>query len=161
MFKVLVCQFRIYSPRKRSFKTSGGFRGGSGGSLEPPSETKLFQFHGEIYEKSGKMLKTNPLVMDLNPTSRNPGSAPENLLLISILHNPVIESFIFFLYQNMLNYSVYINNSIIVWNLYLFWLNMYHSVHFHTFPSHKIFGNNFLEHCTIYFVDLYIIVKLI
>ena len=27
---------------------SGGFRGGSGGSLEPPSGTKLFQFHGEI-----------------------------------------------------------------------------------------------------------------
>ena len=30
---------------------SGGFRGGSGGSLEPPSGAKLFQFHGEIYEK--------------------------------------------------------------------------------------------------------------
>ena len=30
---------------------SGGFRGGSGGSVEPPSGTKLFQFHGEIYEK--------------------------------------------------------------------------------------------------------------
>ena len=27
---------------------SGGFRGGSGGSLEPPSGTKLFHFHGEI-----------------------------------------------------------------------------------------------------------------
>ena len=38
----------------------GGFRGGSGGSLEPPSGTKLFQFHGEIYEKSGKMLKRTP-----------------------------------------------------------------------------------------------------
>ena len=34
---------------------SGGFRGGSGGLLEPPSGTKLFQFHGEIYEKLGKM----------------------------------------------------------------------------------------------------------
>ena len=34
---------------------SGGFRGGSGGSLEPPSGTKLFQFLGEIYEKLGKM----------------------------------------------------------------------------------------------------------
>ena len=33
---------------------SGGFRGGSGGSPEPPSGTKLFQFNGEIYEKSGK-----------------------------------------------------------------------------------------------------------
>ena len=43
----------------------------------------------------------------------------QNLLLMSILHNPVIESFIF-LYQNMLNYTVYINNSIIVLNLYLF-----------------------------------------
>ena len=39
--------------------------------LNPPSGTKLFQFHGEIYEKSGKMLKTNPLLMDLNPISRN------------------------------------------------------------------------------------------
>ena len=55
---------------------SGGFRGGSGGSLEPPSGFKLFQFHGEIYEKSGKMLKMNPLLMDLKPPSRNPGSAP-------------------------------------------------------------------------------------
>ena len=39
---------------------SGGFRGGSGGSLEPPSGTKLFQFHGEIYAKAGKMLKRTP-----------------------------------------------------------------------------------------------------
>ena len=54
---------------------SGGFRGGSGGSLEPPLGTKLFHFHGEIYQKSGKMLKTNPLLIDLNPPSRNPGSA--------------------------------------------------------------------------------------
>ena len=58
--------------------TSGGFRGGSGGSLEPPSETKLFQFYGEIYEKLDKMLKTNPLLMDVNPPSRNPGSAPDD-----------------------------------------------------------------------------------
>ena len=36
----------------------------------------IFKFHGEIYEKSGKMLKTNPLLMDLNPLFRNPGSAP-------------------------------------------------------------------------------------
>ena len=56
---------------------SGGFRGGSGGSLEPPSGTKLFRFHGENYGKSGRMLKTNPLFMDLNPPSRNPGSAPD------------------------------------------------------------------------------------
>ena len=34
---------------------SGGFRGGSGGSLEPPSPygIKLFHFHGEISEKLG------------------------------------------------------------------------------------------------------------
>ena len=54
--------------------------GGSGGSLEPPFGSKLFQFHGEMYEKSGKMLKTNPLLMDLNPPSRNPGSAPDGAL---------------------------------------------------------------------------------
>ena len=54
---------------------NGGFRGVSGGSLETPSGTKLCQFHGEIYEKSGKMLKMNPLLMDLNPALKNPGSA--------------------------------------------------------------------------------------
>ena len=35
---------------------SGGFRGGSGGSLEPPPPPygiKLFHFHGEISEKLG------------------------------------------------------------------------------------------------------------
>ena len=42
------------------FIQSGAFRGGSGGSLEPPSESKFFQFHWKIYE-SGKMLGTNPL----------------------------------------------------------------------------------------------------
>ena len=59
---------------------SGGFRGGSGGSLEPPFGSKLFQFHAEMYEKSGKMLKTNPLLMDLKPPSTNPGSAPDDVL---------------------------------------------------------------------------------
>ena len=63
-------------------QVSGGFRGGSGGSLEPPSGTKLFHFHGEIYEKSGKMLKTNPLLIDLNPPSRNPGSAPASVRFV-------------------------------------------------------------------------------
>ena len=36
---------------------SGGSRGGygeGGGSSEPPFETKLFHFHGEFSEKSGK-----------------------------------------------------------------------------------------------------------
>ena len=52
---------------------SGGFRGGSGGSFETPFATKLFQFHGVIYEnKSAKMLKTN--LVNFNPHSKNPGS---------------------------------------------------------------------------------------
>ena len=63
---------------------SGGFRGGSGGSLEPPFGSKLFQFHGEMYEKSGKVLKTNPLWMDLNPPSRNPGSAPDVCYMLHV-----------------------------------------------------------------------------
>ena len=46
--------------------STGGFRGGLGGSLKTPSRTKLFQFYVEIYEKRGKMLKTNPLLRDLN-----------------------------------------------------------------------------------------------
>ena len=63
------------------YNSSGGFKGGSGGSLEHPSGTKLFQFNGEIYEKSGKMLKTNPLLMDLN-------SPPEILdLPLTIVHH--------------------------------------------------------------------------
>ena len=36
---------------------SGVFRGSSGDSLEPPSGTKLFQFHGGIHEK--KTTKNN------------------------------------------------------------------------------------------------------
>ena len=55
--------------------SSGGFRGGSGGSLEPLSGTKIFQFHGKIYEQSGKMLKTIPSWW-IEPPTRNPGSAP-------------------------------------------------------------------------------------
>ena len=31
--------------------SSGGFRGGSGGSNEPPLQPKLFHFHGEFQEK--------------------------------------------------------------------------------------------------------------
>ena len=56
-----------FLPQPGILHCGSGFRGGSGGSLEPPSGTKLFQLHGEIYEKSGKILKTNPLLMDLNP----------------------------------------------------------------------------------------------
>ena len=51
------------------YTRSGGFRGGSGGSLECPSGTKLLHFHGEIYAKSGKILKMNPQLMDSSPPS--------------------------------------------------------------------------------------------
>ena len=57
-YSVFECIFSYFSGRSR---------GGSGGSLELPSGTKLFQFDGVIYEKSGKMLKTNPRLMDLKP----------------------------------------------------------------------------------------------
>ena len=43
--------------------------------LNPPFGTKLFQFHVEIYETSGQSVENEPPLMDLNPTSRNPGSA--------------------------------------------------------------------------------------
>ena len=45
--------------------------------LNPPLGLNYFNFMG-IYEKSGKMFKTNPLLMHLSPPSRNPGSAPGN-----------------------------------------------------------------------------------
>ena len=43
-------------------KLSGGFRGGSKGSLEPPSGTKLFHFHGEFQYFLFKIRQTNPLL---------------------------------------------------------------------------------------------------
>ena len=57
---------------------SGGSRGGSGGSNEPPLEPKLFHFHGEFQEKLDKLHKSNPVSANLNPRSKtkNPGSAP-------------------------------------------------------------------------------------
>ena len=39
---------------------SGGSRGGSGGSNEPPLEPKLFHFHGEFQELLVKLHKLNP-----------------------------------------------------------------------------------------------------
>ena len=39
--------------------------------LKPPFETKLFHFHGEVSEKSGKIINNQ---VKLNPLSRNPGS---------------------------------------------------------------------------------------
>ena len=41
--------------------SSGGSIGGSGGSNEPPLETKLFHFHGEFQKKMVKLHKSNPL----------------------------------------------------------------------------------------------------
>ena len=57
---------------------SGGSRGGSGGgSNEPPLEPKLFHFHGEFQVKLDKLHKSNPPSANLNPRSKNPGSAPD------------------------------------------------------------------------------------
>ena len=39
---------------------SGGFRGGSRGSLEPPSGAKLFHFHGEFQEILCQTWQLNP-----------------------------------------------------------------------------------------------------
>ena len=45
----------------------------SGGLLVP---LPWDQFHGESYEKSGEVFKTNPFFMDLKASSRNHGSTP-------------------------------------------------------------------------------------
>ena len=55
---------------------SGGSRGGSGGSNEPPLDPKLFHFHGEFQEKLVRLHKSNPPSATLNPRSKNPGSDP-------------------------------------------------------------------------------------
>ena len=55
---------------------SGGFRGGSRGSLEPPSGPTLFRFHGEFQKILCEIRQTNPTFLHLNPLFRNPGSAP-------------------------------------------------------------------------------------
>ena len=56
-------------------ESSGGFRGGSRGSLEPPSGPKVFHFHREFQEILCVIRKTNPPFLHLNPLFRNPGSA--------------------------------------------------------------------------------------
>ena len=43
-----------------NIQVSGGSRGGSGGSNEPPLEPKLFHFLGEFQEKLVKLHKSNP-----------------------------------------------------------------------------------------------------
>ena len=55
---------------------SGAFRGGSRGSLEPPSGSKSFNFHGEFQEILCEIRQTNLLFLHLNPHFRNPGYAP-------------------------------------------------------------------------------------
>ena len=58
--------------------SSGGSRGGSGGSLEPPLRPNYFIFMG-IYLKSWvKLTKRTPLCK-FEPPSRNPGSAPAQI----------------------------------------------------------------------------------
>ena len=42
----------------------------------PPLEPNYFNFMGKFTKNLGQYLKTNPLLMDLNHPSRNPGSAP-------------------------------------------------------------------------------------
>ena len=45
--------------------------------LNPPLGPNYFSFMGKFMNNQViKLLKMNPLFMDLNPTSRNPGSAP-------------------------------------------------------------------------------------
>ena len=65
--------------------TSGGFRGDSRSSLEPPSGAKLFHFHEEFQENLCKRRQTKPLFLHLNPIFRNPGSAPGVLIIVSFL----------------------------------------------------------------------------
>ena len=75
-----VIQFVVYYPRVSRFFPnliySGGFRGGSRGSLEPPSGTKLFHFHGEFQYILFEIRQTN---------FRNPGSAPDIGIIGSFL----------------------------------------------------------------------------
>ena len=61
----------------KSFINSGGFRGGSRGSLEPPSRPELFYLHGEFQEILCEIRQTNPPFLSLNPLFRNPASAPD------------------------------------------------------------------------------------
>ena len=46
------------------------------GLLKPQFESKLFHFHGEFYEQLGNLIKLNSPLVNLNPLSKNPGSAP-------------------------------------------------------------------------------------
>ena len=55
------------SIHRNGVQRSGGPRGGSWGSLEPPFETKLFHFHGEFAEKSGKNINNQVQLTNRSP----------------------------------------------------------------------------------------------
>ena len=53
----IVTIFYIYIEKKKDCRIfSGGYREGTGGSLELPFDTKLFNFHGKIYLSSAQAL---------------------------------------------------------------------------------------------------------
>ena len=66
-------------------KDSGRFRGGFWGSLELPFETKLFHFHGKFQKNQERIINFQVKLTNgtpcgnLNPLSRNPGSAAGRL----------------------------------------------------------------------------------
>ena len=50
----------VYSYTVLNITSSGGSRGDSGGSTEPPLESKLFHFRGEFRENVGEIVSSNP-----------------------------------------------------------------------------------------------------
>ena len=74
-----VLPFNTYVFHEVYMISSGGFRGGSRGSLEPPSGPKLFHFHGKFQETFREIRQTNPPFLHLNPHFLNPGSAPDQM----------------------------------------------------------------------------------
>ena len=93
---------------------SGGFRGGSRGSLEPPSWPKLFHFHEEFQEILCKFMQANPPFLHLNPLFRNPGSAPVSNLDIEQSNETILQIYltnnlmqnVWFIAKN--NYTLYL-----------------------------------------------------
>ena len=81
--------------------------GGSGGSLKHPSGNKLFQFRREIYEKSGKVMKTNTLLMNLKSPSKNPESASKQSIKCTIVDC----LFRFLPFINDVSHSSYLENN--------------------------------------------------
>ena len=67
---------------------SGGSRGGSGGSVEPPWEFKLFHFRGEFWENVGEMVNSNPPWQIWTPGSKI--LDPPLLLKFDLYHHYLI-----------------------------------------------------------------------